>query len=62
MKVQFIVTVEGEWHHNGKPVTAAIIERELREAARDKFDFLASSVTVKRAAPSSAASEGDRND
>ena len=58
MKVQFIVTVEGEWHHNGKPVTAAVIERELREAAKEKFEFLANRVTVKRAPSSAAGKEG----
>lgn len=48
MKAQFIVTIEGDWHHGGKPVTVAVIERELRKASKEKFEFLASSVTVKR--------------
>lgn len=62
MKVQFIVTVDGEWHHNGKPVTAATIEKELREAAKDKFEFLASRVTVKRAAKAASHdTKGERN-
>lgn len=49
MNAQFIVTVEGEWHSNGKPVTARIMERELREAAKDCFAHLATRVTVKSA-------------
>lgn len=53
MKAQFIVTIEGEWRENNKPVTAAIMERELREAARDCFEHLATRVTVKRVSAAS---------
>ena len=47
MKAAFIVTIEGEWHHNDKPVTARIMEKELRIAAKECFEHLASRVTVK---------------
>jgi hypothetical protein len=48
MKAQFIVTIEGDWQHNGKPVTSAIIEKTVRAALRDEFEHLAS-VKVKKA-------------
>lgn len=48
MKAQFVVTIEGDWLENGKPVTAAMAEKRLREAAKDGFNFLADRVTVKR--------------
>lgn len=48
MKATFTVTVEGNWTHNGKPVTAAIVEREVREALKNEFEYRSSSVTVKR--------------
>lgn len=48
MKAQFIVAIEGRWLNNGREITLAIAEKELREAAREKFEFLANRVTVKR--------------
>lgn len=48
MKAQFTVTIEGKWWHNGKPATAAIVERELRKAVKDRFDYLASRMTVRK--------------
>ncbi len=48
MKAQFIVTVEGGWLENGKPVTQAMAERRARGALRDGFEFLADKVTVKQ--------------
>lgn len=48
MKAQFIVTVEGHWLRNGKPVTAQVIEKDLRVIAKEGFEFLADRVTVKR--------------
>lgn len=49
MKAQFIVTIKGEWLNGDKPATAASVEKELREAAKECFEHLATSVTVKRA-------------
>lgn len=54
MKAQFIVTINGKCLHNGKPVTSAIMERELREAAKECFAHLASRVTVKRTTSTTA--------
>lgn len=48
MKAQFIVTIEGGWWHNEKWITAAVVERELREAVKDRFDFLADRMTVRK--------------
>jgi hypothetical protein len=50
MKVQFLVTIEGDWQHNEKPVTAAMAEQQLREAIKEKFEFLARRRTIKRIA------------
>lgn len=43
-----IVVVSGAWLENGKQVTPARIERSVREALRDEFEFLATKVTVRR--------------
>jgi hypothetical protein len=51
MKAQFIVTIEGDWLENDKPVTAAMMERRLREKARDIVEFLDGKATVKRCKP-----------
>lgn len=48
MKAQFIVTVEGDWLHNGRKVTAHIAEKYVREAVKEQFAFLADRVSVKR--------------
>ncbi len=47
MKAQFIVTIEGSWLQNGKPVTRYLIEKDVREALKEEFDFLATKVSVK---------------
>lgn len=46
IKVQFLVTIEGDWMMNDKPVTAFQIEKDLRKAAKEEFEFLAKKVTV----------------
>ncbi len=48
MKAQFIVTIEGKWLDNGRKVTAQMMERDLREAIKEQFEFLADKTTVKR--------------
>lgn len=48
MKVQLIVTIEGDWLYNSRKATSADVEKHLRKAAKEEFEFLASSVTVKR--------------
>lgn len=48
MKTKFVVSIEGDWNYNGKPVTRAQVERCLREAVKEEFEFLASKVTVKQ--------------
>ena len=47
MKTQFIVTIEGDWNYNGKKVTQRQVEKDLREAVKEQFEFLANKVTVK---------------
>lgn len=47
MKAQFIVTVEGDWLESGRPVNRAKIEKSVREAIKEKFEFLADRATVK---------------
>jgi hypothetical protein len=49
MKAQFLVTIEGKWLVNGKPVTAANAKVTVREALKEQFEFLADKVTVKNA-------------
>ena len=48
MKTSFVVTVEGIWLYNGKPATAARVEKEIRAAVKDRLEYLADRVTVKR--------------
>lgn len=48
MKAQFLVTIEGDWLEDDKPVTAARIEQSVRKAIRDEFEHLATRRTVKR--------------
>ncbi len=45
---KMLVTISGSWLENGEQVTPAMIERSVREALRDEFEFLASKVTVRR--------------
>lgn len=47
MKAQFNVTVEGKWFENGEPITASMVERALRKAVKEEFEYLAKRVTVK---------------
>lgn len=58
MKAEFTVIVEGEWLNNGKSITATQMEKDLREAAKDRFEFLASKVTVKRTPPAQSSGQG----
>jgi len=48
MKVQFVVTIEGKWHFNGKPATTSVAEKMLREAVKEEFEYLATRATVSR--------------
>lgn len=57
MKAEFVVKVEGDWWVNGKRVTARLIEKALRQAAKDEFEYLAKSVTVKLKSSSSTLKE-----
>lgn len=43
-----LVTVSGAWFHNGKQVTPAKIEKAVRQALRNEFEFLAETVKVRR--------------
>lgn len=45
---KMLVTISGAWLENGEQVTPAMVERSVREALRDEFEFLASKVTVRR--------------
>ena len=55
MRTKFIVTIQGNWREGDKRVTAADIERELRDAVKERFEFLTERVTVKRAPPDKTA-------
>lgn len=48
MEVEFTVIIKGSWLENGKRITAAGIQKELREAVKERFEFLAKSAKVKR--------------
>ena len=48
MKAQFLVTIEGNWMEGDKRVTPAQVEKALRDAVREQFEFLAKRRTVKR--------------
>jgi hypothetical protein len=52
MKAQFIVTIEGKWFEGARPVTRADVEMKLHEVVKERFEFLADRVTVKRYAAS----------
>lgn len=48
MKATFTVVVEGKWYNNDKLATAAQVEKDVRNALKEEFEFLARKVTVKR--------------
>jgi hypothetical protein len=48
MKAQFIVTIEGSWLEGDKRATHSDAESMLREAVKDRFEFLAKRATVKK--------------
>lgn len=45
---------KGDWCYNGKPATAAKIGKQLREAAKDEFEYLAARITVRPHKPAGA--------
>lgn len=48
MKAKFIVTIEGDWLDNGRRINAKIMEKGLREAVKDRFEFLADKTKVEK--------------
>jgi hypothetical protein len=48
MKAEFLVTIEGDWLDGDRRVTAAQATKDLRQAVKEQFRFLATRTSVKR--------------